>query len=110
LLIQDDDDPEGDFFDFVKSQIDNLSIPEAISPEDDWWACLRAIGVSKELQEAIMDPEFTDLLYIASCKFWVLDAIEARYKSLVTFDDRLRKAAVRFEHMPSRTRGPSTTS
>lgn len=52
--------------------------------EDDskWVDCMNAWGISKEMQEAIMDPAFECIRDTNSCIYWVENTIDMRYRGL----------------------------
>ena len=75
--------------------MENVKFPDATSEDDNWLGYMNAIGVSQELQEAIMLPEFSDVRYTASCEFWLLDTIMMRFGSLKSLDGRLREGSIR---------------
>ena len=99
----DPDDTEGKFMDFARWQVENVRFADATSETDDWLGYMKAIGVSEELQNVIMLPEFSDLRYTASCSFWLLDTMETRYESLQGLDARLRAQAARIKDMSKTT-------
>lgn len=103
----DPDDTEGEFIDFARWQVENVMFSDPTSEGDDWVGYMNAIGVSQELQEAIMLPEFSDIRYTASCEFWLLDTIMMRYGSLESLDDRLREKPIRLRGMLKVARTPS---
>jgi hypothetical protein len=65
----DNKDLEGGFPDFPRLIIENRPIRDVTSGEDDWHDYMKAIGVSRKLVAAIIDPDFEDIRYIASYKY-----------------------------------------
>jgi hypothetical protein len=70
------------FFEFALAVIEDPQIEDAESPQDDWFACMTRIGLDEDFQRAIMLEEFADLRYTATCKFWVQDTMEMRWRFL----------------------------
>lgn len=103
----DPDDTEGEFFDFARYRIENVHFDNPITANDDWLGYMNKVGVSKELQEAIMLPEFSEFRYTGSCEFWLLETMECRFQGLHTIDNRLRAAAA-LRHSQWRASHPST--
>lgn len=89
-FIKAPDAPDMDFLDFAWYHIEESAVDDATSIEDDWIACMKGLGINLKLQNAIMLPEFEDLRATASCKFWLMDAIEMNYEALETLNERLR--------------------
>lgn len=95
-------DMPASFFDFAFWQIDENPTPDATCASDDWDLCLRSLGTNDKLRTAILLPEFEDLRYTASCKYWVLDAIETTYETLETMNETMRLEAARLYRAKSR--------
>jgi len=95
-------DMPASFLDFAFWQIDENPTPDATSASDDWDLCLRSLGINDKLRTAILLPEFEDLRYTASCKYWVLDAIETTYETLETMNEKMRLEAARLRRAKSR--------
>lgn len=81
FLTMPEDMPAG-FWDFAVFQVESPDIPDATSGCDDWDEMMVRIGIRDELRAAILLPEFEDIRYTATCKFWVLDAMEMRFETL----------------------------
>lgn len=86
------DDPECpyEFIDVAKFYIQSPSIKDAETPLENWSVCLNALGVSQQLHDAILLPEFEDLRYTASCKFWVCRAIEINYNTYIDLEKTIQ--------------------
>lgn len=95
-------DMPASFLDFAVWQIDENPTPDATCASDDWDSCLRSLGINDKLRKAILLPEFEDLRYAVSCKYWVLDAIETTYETLETMDEKMRLEADRLRRAKSR--------
>ena len=54
---------------------------------------MRTVGIGKKLREAILLAEYEDIRYTATCKFWLHDAIDTAYETLVHLNDRLKQDA-----------------
>ena len=50
--------------------------------DSDWYDTMTSFGISKELREATMDPEFKDIRLTQTLKEWLLDTISAQYQCL----------------------------
>ena len=83
-----DPDMPDTFLQFAQYQIDIE--PDAYTESDDWDACMENMGVAKALRDAILMPEFDDLRYTQSAKYWVTDAFEMRFGSLESLTERIR--------------------
>ncbi|KAI9769594.1 MAG: hypothetical protein M1839_003633 [Geoglossum umbratile] len=90
---------DGDFFDYVRWHFEQVNVPDATTSTDDWNACMIAMGVNEKLRMAILLPEFDDIRFTATCKYWVLDAMEICYCALEGMDDRLRMERVRLKQL-----------
>lgn len=92
------DEVQGDFFDFALWHLEFSNVPDATSGEDDWDACMKALGINDKTRAAILLPEFEDIRYTATCRFWVKDTLKLNYEALEDLDDNLRMAAARIQH------------
>ncbi|KAI9774715.1 MAG: hypothetical protein M1839_001676 [Geoglossum umbratile] len=90
---------DGDFFDYVKWHFEDTRVPDATTSTDDWNACMIAMGVNEKLRTDILLPEFDDIRFTATCKYWVLDAMEICFRALKGMDDRLRMEGVRLKQL-----------
>ncbi|KAK2737855.1 hypothetical protein FQN55_000865 [Onygenales sp. PD_40] len=89
-------DSPDDFMDHARFQIEKTGVEDATCLSDDWVGVMDALGINNTLQPAILLPEFSDLRSTASCKFWLLDTMEASYATLRGLNDNLRmKQAIR---------------
>jgi hypothetical protein len=85
-----------DFLGIVTYYLDNVEgVPDCTSQDDDWHGAMTKIGINDELQRAIMHPVGTRYRFTASMKFWVRDAVESRFESLLSLDQRLRDQSYR---------------
>ncbi|KAH8787700.1 hypothetical protein BGZ57DRAFT_124633 [Hyaloscypha finlandica] len=55
---------------------------DALDDSDDWRAVMSHWGVSKECQDAILDPAFSDIRLTESAAYWVCKTIELRWSTL----------------------------
>lgn len=94
-----------EMLDFARARVEEEAYPDATSGLDDWEACMDRMGLSDPLKRAILLPEFEDIRYTASCMYWVMDAMEARWETLESFDGRLRMAQARIRHQAKVPRG-----
>ncbi|KAA6415576.1 MAG: hypothetical protein FRX48_00292 [Lasallia pustulata] len=90
LYVSQPHDMQADFFDFVKWHVRDPLKADASSGHDDWIACMTTLGICQKLQSALLLPEYSDLRGTASCKFWLLDAMEMSYRVLQELDSDLR--------------------
>ena len=70
--------------------IEHCGVKDVDSDTDDWPACMNGMGINAKLQTAIMLPKFKDLRFTATCKHWVLEAVEVAYLTLSELDDQAR--------------------
>ncbi|EFX06424.1 hypothetical protein CMQ_6745 [Grosmannia clavigera kw1407] len=69
------------FIDFVRCRLRNYE--DTYEDNDDQWCqCLSLCGMSKAVQDAIMDPQFKRIRLTNSCIFWIRDTIVMRYAGL----------------------------
>ena len=86
---------DGEFFDYVRWYIEEVDIPDATTSTDDWDACMLAMGINEKLRTAILLPEFEDIRFTATCKYWVLDAMEMCYEALLTENSSGSRTGIR---------------
>ncbi|KAK6513052.1 hypothetical protein TWF506_009215 [Arthrobotrys conoides] len=93
--------PSSDPRTFLDFTLEFLKYPsdleDAYSEIDDWESALRQFGISSRLKRAILMPEFQDIRYTASCRFWVLEAIESSYNALERLNQRLEENMICFK-------------
>ena len=62
---------------------------------EPWINFITSLGFSNELAEAICDPQYDGIRFTESAKFWLLDTLQLRWRSLEDLQDmsrlRLRK-------------------
>lgn len=105
------DEVQGDFFDFALWHIEYSDVEDSTSGHDDWNECMRRLGINEKLRIAIMMPEYEDIRYTATCKFWVKDALKMNYEALEELEDELRMTAARIQHskkVPQSRKAPSS--
>ncbi|OCK90250.1 uncharacterized protein K441DRAFT_666276 [Cenococcum geophilum 1.58] len=90
---------DGDFFDYVRWHIEEVDVPDATTSTDDWDACMRAMGINQKLRRTILLPKFDDIRFTATCKYWVLDAMEICYGALKDMDRRLIMERTRLQQL-----------
>lgn len=95
-------------------QVQSPDIPDATSASDNWDETMVQIGISAELRAAILLPEFSDIRFTSTCKFWVWDAMETRYYALRALDRQLKTAKSHIEdaarHQRKRRKAGSISS
>lgn len=77
------------FLEFAQYHIEMHDAPDAYTRYDDWDACMEHMGVTKDLRDAILIPEFEDLRYTQSAKHWVIDTFEMCFGSLESIAERI---------------------
>ena len=62
---------------------------------EPWEKFITSLGFANEVAEAICDPEYHSIRFTESAKFWLLDTLQLRWRSLEELHDmsrlRLRK-------------------
>lgn len=86
---RDPDSPYG-LLDFVKRHVETCDI-EGLSDEE----ALTKMGLNADLQDRLLDPEFSDLLYTEELKYWVVDTLEVNYLTIGDLLERERNRAER---------------
>jgi hypothetical protein len=72
------------FLSFAFARID--AVPKSTSEDEtEWTTALQDMGVDSQLQDAIMDPEFSDLRETESAAFWAKDAVDDRLYTIEEF-------------------------
>lgn len=77
------------FLEFAQYHIEMHDLPDAYTRYDDWYACMEHMGVTKDLRDAILIPEYEDLRYTRSAKHWVIDTFKMRFGSLESIAGRI---------------------
>jgi hypothetical protein len=90
------------FLEFALAVIEDPQIEDAESSQDDWFACMTMIGLDEDFQRAIMLEEFADLRYTATCKFWVRDTMEMRWRFLENLKYLLRERQIQLQKSRAR--------
>lgn len=90
------------FLEFALAVIEDPQIEDAESSQDDWFACMTRIGLGEDFQRAIMLEEFADLRYTATCKFWVQDTVEMRWRFLKNLKYVLRERQIQLQKTSTR--------
>ncbi|KAL9118352.1 MAG: hypothetical protein Q9187_005106 [Circinaria calcarea] len=80
-LSKDPDFPD-EFQTMADAYIGSIKV-DAEDETDNWHAVLRQLGISKELIDVIMIPEYSDLRMTASAKYWLRDTFAMRFRSLL---------------------------
>ncbi|KAK6526003.1 hypothetical protein TWF281_011044 [Arthrobotrys megalospora] len=94
LTIPSDAEGPRTFLDFTLEFVkDPDNFKDAFSETDDWERSLNQLGISAKLKNAILMPEFRDVRYTASCRFWVAEAIEDNYYALESLGQELKETA-----------------
>ena len=73
---------EADFFEIVESYFEWHPSEVASCEGDDWDTLMIELGINDRLRAAILDEEFFDIRFTASCKFWLPDAMEMQWRAL----------------------------
>lgn len=80
------------FLDFATPELPS-ALDTISDDDDDWRECLRRHKVSKELEDAIMDPRFRFPRLTQSCAFWINDTFRMRYEELESIQSASRARA-----------------
>ncbi|GJC99026.1 hypothetical protein CH63R_11085 [Colletotrichum higginsianum IMI 349063] len=64
---------------------------DAIDGDDDWHTALRGMGISDDMRQRIMNPEFTDIRLTGSASYWALDILQEAFDFLSVLSDRIDK-------------------
>ncbi|MCJ1235503.1 hypothetical protein MMC14_003472 [Varicellaria rhodocarpa] len=94
LYVNKPADLEADFFSFVTWHFEQHST-DATSGLDDWDEFMIDFGINRKLRLAILLSEFSDICYTATCKFWLLEAMEMKWAALQDLDSSLRMEQMR---------------
>ncbi|KAK4032093.1 hypothetical protein C8A01DRAFT_20795 [Parachaetomium inaequale] len=114
----DDDEPlEAVFLGFVIHLTKREPDVDDESDDVQWRSYLDACGISHDVQDAIMDPHFTDIRLSNSCWYWIQDTIEMRYAGLqdiqhisLAREMQLRKTASQSGRREGNSGGQNTTT
>lgn len=99
------DEIQGDFLDFAIWQAENDNYPDASSQFDDWDALMKSLDINDQLREAILLPEYENIRYTATCKYWLVDAIKMAFEALEDLNEKLRdESRRRQQHNKARGR------
>lgn len=88
---------EDDFDDFARWHIEHPTGEDPTSAQDDWDGYMRGLGINDELRTAVLLPEYDDVRYTASCKFWLLETIRIKWGVLKGLEDTLRMEQARIQ-------------
>jgi len=91
-------DMQAEFFDFAQWHIEEPERPDATSGLDDWDACMITIGINNKLRNAILLSEYSDICCTASCKYWLIDTMEMKWRALQVLNADLRIEQARIQH------------
>lgn len=70
-------------YNFSYAQIANRVVADPVTQNDEAWDnCMRILGINSSLRTAVLDPAYADIRHTASCKTWLLRALEARFHHL----------------------------
>jgi hypothetical protein len=78
---------------YVKAHVGILDTPSYQDLQSD--QALQRIGINQKLRNAILDPEFKDLLGTDSLTYWVLNSLTTNFTTLQQLQIRLKNHAVR---------------
>ncbi|KAI9844964.1 MAG: hypothetical protein M1838_001948 [Thelocarpon superellum] len=85
-----DDDQLKDFYYVAEFQLTWSKVEDAYTESDDWRACMDGLGINQTLQDAILNPEYEEIRFTQSCKFWLLDTMGDKYSFLLDMPERIR--------------------
>lgn len=76
--------------------------------EMDIHEAMAQVGLTQQIQSAIADPTFSDILWTRDLHFWVKDTIDTNYATLYSMQRLLKRhAGHRIEHEGKRTKRSS---
>ena len=99
-------DMEADFFDFVVWHFEGSEVPDVSSGEENWEVTMLDWGIDRSLRKAILLPEFADIRFTATCKFWLIDAMYMKWKALQDLEEDAQAQLARVQ----RARSPKAVS
>jgi len=79
-------DEEWSYKDMVFRHLEEMAAQES----QDWHIEMERVGLSKEFQEAIMDPNFGEVRCTHRLMFWIRDTISEIFRVLETMNNRLQ--------------------
>lgn len=98
-----DDDVGG--MPFIEFAIGYIQGPHRDTWEENdqaWRTCMNSLGVSDELQDAILDPIFREIRLGDSCVFWVVDSMQMRYRGLEEIQQTSREREMAIKRASTR--------
>ncbi|KAI0965833.1 hypothetical protein F4678DRAFT_484682 [Xylaria arbuscula] len=79
-----------------------------VGPEqENWWPLFQRLGLSEQLYEVIMDPEYGQIRRTETAKYWIRDTMQIRYDHLLKIHEFSRKRGF---HVRGSSGGSSTKS
>ena len=66
------------FLEQIRSQANDT----CSSLDSDWYETMAVLGISKELQDNMMDPRYKPIRLTQSLRYWLLDTLSMRYETL----------------------------
>ena len=99
--------PDPSFLGCIKAYIRRGN--DAFDEDDDWYAAMTSMGVTRAQQERIMHPDFATIRLGQSAMGWVIETVQDRYHWLESLDSNITSAARR-PGQGSTASGPSSTS
>ncbi|KAK1707141.1 hypothetical protein CaCOL14_008510 [Colletotrichum acutatum] len=73
---------------YIKAKATELN---AIDEDDDWDAALQNMGISTEMRQRIMTPEFKDVRCTQSAAYWALDNLDETFNFLSDLSNKIDK-------------------
>ncbi|KAL2419926.1 hypothetical protein ABEF95_008616 [Exophiala dermatitidis] len=77
--------------DYVEGHIVQLQLPAFRNTPPA--QALEKVGIRKSVQDALLDPDFSALLYTRDLHYWLTDTLTTNYATLIRLRDRLRNHA-----------------
>lgn len=78
------------FLQFAQYHVELNNEPDVYTESDDWDACMEHMGITKTCRDAILMPEYEDLRYTQSAKYWVIDTFKMRFGSREILSEKIR--------------------
>lgn len=87
-----DDEIEDWVIGFARAYVEHMGrLYNAVDEDDEWDDALKKMGMSKDMRDRILDPEFKDLRLTQSARYWVKDTINEAFYFLTTLSSRMEQ-------------------
>ncbi|KAI2629282.1 hypothetical protein GGS26DRAFT_560110 [Hypomontagnella submonticulosa] len=105
------DDIDGmGFLGFVTDRSTSNGLNDTCDDDDwVWYHYMSHCGINAETQESIMDPCFKEIRLTESCRFWVQDTVDSRYRALLEIRSASQARAMALQQAPKTSDGATQT-